>query len=353
MLYIIPEVQTAAVIINPGPSGRMIIRNDVLVGKPGANEVLVKLSYSGICGSEIRAVLGYGAYQDVVGHEGVGTVVQTGENADASLLGARVGVKWLYSACGDCFLCRRGDAHACPKQENTGRTKPGTLQQYVIADARYLTGIPDEIADEIAAPLLCAGITMAGALSKVHPEVGDRDWLVVLGAGGGLGHLGVQMASRLYNLRVIAVDAGREKRTLGLSCGAEHFIDYLEEDVETRVKELTGGEGAHGVLVVPGTREAFEVAPRLVRNMGVIVCVGLPPLDVQFPISATACVARGLVIKGSSVGTERQMEEVFNDGNLRGVEPKIEVFEFSQIPQIIEKLKVDGITGRAIVKIPS
>lgn len=244
-------------------------------------------------GSEIRAVLGWGAYQTVVGHEGVGTVVEVGEGVGASMIDARVGVKWLYSACGECSLCRRGCAHSCPQQDNTGRTKSGTLQQYVVADARYVTRIPEGLASEVAAPLLCAGVTMAGAMAKLSPELPAGDWVVMLGAGGGLGHIGVQVAARLNKFRVIAVDAGQDKRALSLSCDAEAFIDYKEEDVEARVKEITGGEGAHGVLVVPGTTSAFEIAPKLVRNMGVIVCVGLPQLDFQFPISATVCVARG------------------------------------------------------------
>lgn len=223
----------------------------------------------------------------------MGTVVRVGKDIDTSLLDTRVGVKWLYSACGDCSLCRQGDAHVCPRQENTGRTVPGTLQQYIVAEARYITNIPEGVSSELAAPLLCAGVTMAGAVSKLDPELRPGDWLVISGAGGGLGHVGVQIAARLNKFRVIAVDAGQDKRTLSRQCGAESFIDYLEDDVEAKVKQLTGGEGAHGILVVPGVHSAYEIAPKLVRNSGVIVCVGLPELDFQLPISATVCAARG------------------------------------------------------------
>jgi propanol-preferring alcohol dehydrogenase len=169
------------------------------------------------------------------------------------------------------------------------------LQQYVVADVNYITKIPEGISSEAAAPLLCAGVTMAGAIAKLEPELQEGDWLVISGAGGGLGHIGVQIASRLNKFRVIAVDAGQDKRALSLESGAETFVDYLDDDLEARIKQLTGGEGAHGILVVPGTRSAFEVAPALVRNMGVIVCVGLPSLDFQLPISATVCTARGKI----------------------------------------------------------
>lgn len=242
--------------------------------------------------SEVRALLGWGSYNSIAGHEGVGIVVQAGEDVSPTMINTRVGVKWLHSACGSCSLCTRGYSHHCPEQENTGRTVPGTLQQYVVADARYITKIPEALPSEVAAPLLCAGLTMAGALSKLDQHLCSGDWLVILGSGGGLGHVGVQIASKLHRYRAIAVDSGEAKRQLSLDAGAEAFVDYAQEDVEAQVKGLTG-EGAHGIIVVPGAKEAFAISPKLVRNMGMIICVGLPPLDMALPISATVCAARG------------------------------------------------------------
>ena len=209
------------------------------------------------------------------------------------MMGQRVGIKWLYSACGKCTPCQRGFPNNCPKQQNTGKHVPGTLQQYAVADARYVTTITDDVSSEVAAPLLCAGLTMSGALSKLT-DVAEDDWVVVLGAGGGLGHLGVQIASRLRRFRVIAVDTGIEKRELSLACGARHFVDFEVEDVEAVVRELTG-EGAAAALVVPESESAFALAPKLVRNMGTIATIGLPRNDYTIPISASLCSARGTV----------------------------------------------------------
>ena len=211
-------------------------------------------------------------------------------------------MKWLYSACGDCSVCKRGWYHNCARQRNTSRHVPGTLQQYVVADARYLTKIPGGLKEEVAAPLLCAGLTMVGALDKLSSSIflqgdvteGRGFWVVISGSGGGLGHIGVQIASRVKGYRVIAIDLGEEKRRLSLECGAEVFIDFkAERDIAARVREVTEGEGAHATIVVPGTKEAFEMAPNVVRNMGMIVCVGLPRNDIELPISATMCAARG------------------------------------------------------------
>jgi len=224
----------------------------------------------------------------------VGIVVKTGPGVAEAMIGQRVGIKWLYSACGECTICQRGFENNCPKQVNTGRGASGTLQQYAVADARYVTRIPDGVPGEVAAPLLCAGLTMAGAIKKLE-NVADNDWVVVCGSGGGLGHLGVQLASnsRLGRFRTIAVDSGETKRDLSLKCGAEYFVDFASEDVEARVKEITG-DGAGAVLVVAGSEAAFVLAPKLVSNMGVIVGIGLPRNDFTIPLSATLCSARGI-----------------------------------------------------------
>jgi propanol-preferring alcohol dehydrogenase len=257
----------------------------------------------------------------------VGTVVKVGPNVSESLINQRVGIKWLYSACNECSACSKALPRYCPKQSNTGRTVPGTLQQYALADARFITRIPDGLPDEIVAPLLCAGLTMAGAISRLDNGVRPGDWVVVIGSGGGLRHIGVQIAARLKGYRVIAVDSTEAKRRLSLDSGAEAFIDFATEDVEARVKELTG-EGAHAVLAVSGSEASFTTAPKLVRNLGVIVCVGLPRNDFNLPISTTGCAARGmgpstydrwrsmrrlitfigLTIKVAAVGTEKQMD---------------------------------------------
>jgi propanol-preferring alcohol dehydrogenase len=223
----------------------------------------------------------------------VGTVVKIGPDVSESMMNQRVGVKWLYSACNECSVCHQGFPNYCPKQANTGRNVPGTLQQYVLADDRYVTKIPDGVSDEIAAPLLCAGLTMLGAVSRLDNELKAGDWVVVSGSGGGLGHIGVQIAARVKGYRVIAIDSTEAKRQLSLECGAEVFVDFATEDVESRVKEVTG-EGAHAVLAVSGSHDDFALGPALVRNLGTIVCVGLPRNDFTLPISATVCAARGM-----------------------------------------------------------
>ncbi|KAK7420713.1 hypothetical protein QQZ08_010294 [Neonectria magnoliae] len=346
----IPHSQKAAVIENPGQTAKIKIQDDIPVWEPGENQVLVKLAFSGICRSEIRAFLGWSQYNPIVGHEGVGIVVKAGEQVAGSILGQRVGVKWVFSACGQCSICLNGLPNNCPNQLNTGRHVPGTLQQYVVADARFMTSIPDEVPSEVAAPLLCAGLTMAGAVSKLDAHLSNDDWVVISGSGGGLGHLGVQITARLRGFRVIAVDSGQSKRDLSLSCGARFFVDFAKDDVEKKVKKLSG-EGAHAILVVSGSEEAFKIAPKLVRNTGLIVTIGLPSNDFNIPIPASLCSARALTITGVATGTEDQMQELLAQVALGKISPVITVVEFSEIPEIFNKLKSDSIVGRMVVRI--
>ncbi|KAL6872133.1 GroES-like protein [Trichoderma novae-zelandiae] len=347
----IPTTQAAAVIENPGPNGTVRIINTHAVESPGRIQVLVKLAFSGICGSEVRALLGWGNYKPVVGHEGVGTVVKAGDDVPESLLGQRVGVKWLHSACSQCSHCKTSSQNHCVTPVFTGLHVQGTLQQYVVADARYLTRIPDELPGEVAAPLLCAGLTMAGGIAKLDQHIPTDGWVVISGSGGGLGHIGVQMASRLRGYRVIAIDSGATKRELSLQCGAEAFIDFETENAEERVKEITG-EGAHACLIVSGSEAAFELAPKLVRNAGLLVVIGLPAATFNIPLAASVYAAKALTVTGVMVGNEQQMEELLQYAVAGVIKPMIQVEEFSQVPQIFEKLKNNQVTGRIVVKIP-
>jgi propanol-preferring alcohol dehydrogenase len=172
----------------------------------------------------------------------------------------------------------------------------GTLQQYVVAHADFVSLIPDGVPSEVAAPLLCAGLSLAGAVSKCEPEVKSGEWVAIVGAGGGLGHIGVQIAAKIKGYKVIAIDSGSDKEKLCKEMGASAFVDYAKDDVLKMVQGLTDGEGAHALICVAGTEKAYEQAIHLVRNNGVFVCVGLPPDTYMFPMSPIQIANKGLYI---------------------------------------------------------
>ena len=195
----------------------------------------------------------------VGGHEGVGEIVKMGPATELATvkIGDRVGVKWIAAVCGTCPACLSGHDGVCFNQKVSGYYTPGTFQQYVTSQATYVTPIPDKLSSEAAAPLLCAGVTVFSALRKSNLLSGE--WVAVLGAGGGLGHLATQMAAKGMGYRVIGIDRG-DKRDLVLESGAEHFVDFTaSQSVEKDVKDLTGGLGVHAVLVLTAANAAYAM----------------------------------------------------------------------------------------------
>ncbi|PTU19356.1 hypothetical protein P175DRAFT_0517638 [Aspergillus ochraceoroseus IBT 24754] len=347
----IPKTQIAAVL----PSGatleaRLDIRNDRPVPTPAEGEVLVKLEYSGVCHSDVHSVRGETPMlTDVAGHEGVGRVVQVGSGVDdKGWMGKRVGIRWLYSSCLECEICERNHT-ACPYQRNAGANVPGTFQQYLVSPAAHVTKIPEELDPDTAAPLLCAGIAMYSSIMKTKTLPGD--WIVLPGAGGGLGHMGVQIAVK-KGLKVIAIDSGEKKKQLCLKLGATIFLDYKTDNVESEVKALTSGLGAHAVICTAQSEAAYEQSLRLLRSLGVLVCVGIPNVPFRLPASPFDMIVKGLTIVGNSAGTAREMEELMEMAVAGDVKAHIECFEFDQIDDVIQRLGRSEIDGRAVMRIP-
>ena len=340
------DTQIGAWIENPGPSARIRIRNDIAIPTPGPNEVLIKLSCSGVCHSDVHNMLGHFPMStNIGGHEGVGHVVRLGSSAPQSLMNKRVGVKWLHTYCNICEICSV-DVTACPYQHNSGRDVPGTFQQYTISPVQGLTVIPQSLKDEVAAPLLCAGLSMYGSIAR--SGIREGEWLVLTGAGGGLGHLGVQIAKE-KGLKAIAIDTGEEKRDLCLKLGATAFLDFKIDDVGAEVKRLTNGYGAHAVICTAGPSAYAQSLPML-RNCGTLVCVGL--VTEPLPVSPFQMLNRALRIIGSSVGTPKHMEELLNLSVNGSIEPRVEVKELDELDEVMKDLATYRIQGRIVVRIP-
>lgn len=168
--------------------------------------------------------------------------------------------------------------------------------------------------------MLCAGVTTYTALRKSGAKSGQ--WVVISGAGGGLGHIAVQIASRGMALRVIGIDAGPKAKVV-LDSGAEHFIDITAHDdasIEAEVKKLTGGLGASAVIVCTASNKAYAQGMNLLRFSGTLVCVGMPEGELQ-GIATTypsVMVAKDTRVVASAVGTRKDAIETL-DLAARGV----------------------------------
>ncbi|BDD56070.1 hypothetical protein MAP00_001548 [Monascus purpureus] len=347
----IPQTQIAAVIPPTGTTaeGTVQISKTHPIPVPGEGEILVKLEFSGVCHSDVHSVRGdTPMLTDVAGHEGVGKVVSVGSGVGMDWIGRRVGIRWLYSSCLNCEICARNNT-SCPYQKNAGANVPGTFQQYIVSPAIHVTQIPSELAPDQAAPLLCAGIAMYSSIMKTKTQPGD--WLVIPGAGGGLGHMGVQIAVK-KGLKVIAIDSGEKKKQLCLSLGAASFLDYKTDDVEKEVKSLTSGLGAHAVICLANSEAGYAQSMRMLRSLGVLVCTGIPNVPFRLPATPFDMIVKGLTIVGNSAGTAKEMDELMEMAVAGDVKAHIEVFDFDQINDVLQRLGRSEIDGRAVMRIP-
>ena len=254
---LLPEKQSAAIKSGSHDSTKVTVQSIPVPKEPTNGHILVKIKWSGLCGSDKSLLYDewhdFGltmqdASQGIAGHEGAGEVVAVAPDvAHLWKIGDRAGIKWVAGVCRTCEFCMNGkDELQCPHQLNSGFSLPGTFQEYCQADAYYASRLPEGVSDEEAGPIMCGGVTayVACKRSKVRPG----QWIVISGAGGGLGHLAVQYAKAM-GMRTIAIDGGIEKEDLCKKLGAEVFIDFLTtENVAAKVVEVTK-YGAHGQVI--------------------------------------------------------------------------------------------------------
>ncbi len=342
MTTILPEKFTAAVV---DEFAQPLNVRELDLPKPGPHQVLVKLLASGVCHTDLHASEGDWPVKPqppfVPGHEGVGEVVALGEGDLAGVqLGDLVGNAWLWSACGQCEFCLTGRETLCLESQYGGYTQNGSFGQYMLVDARYAPRIPKGVDPVEIAPILCAGVTVYKALK--NSEVKPGQWVVISGIGG-LGHIAVQYAVAM-GMRVAAVDIADDKLELAQRLGAEVTVNMKEEtDPIAKVIELTGG-GAHGSVITAVHPSAFEQAIGVSRRGGTIVFVGLPPQD--FPASIFNIVFNSLTIRGSLVGTRKDMAEAIDFYVQGKVKPNVEAARLEDINKVFERMHRGAIDGR-------
>lgn len=286
----------------------------------------------------------------VGGHEGVGKVVKMGAGTENSSVkvGDRVGIKWVSAICGSCPACLSGHDGVCFNQKISGYYTPGTFQQYATGPASYVTPIPESLESASAAPMLCAGVTVYSALRKSGAKSGD--WVVLLGAGGGLGHLACQIASKGMGMRVIGIDAP-EKKDIATECGAEVFIDHTQGKAEEEVKKATGGLGAQAVLVLTAANGAYASGMGLLKFGGTLVCVGLPegelkPIATAFP---QFLVAKAQRIIGVAVGDRKDAIETLEFAERGIVKTRFRTVKMDEVTKVFEEMDRGELKGRVVL----
>jgi len=322
-----------------------LVLEEVPVPTPGPGQVLIRVMASGVCHTDLHAAKGDWPVKPKLpftpGHEGVGYVAALGPGVTALKEGDRVGAPWLHSACGECEYCLTGWETLCPRQQNTGYSVDGGFAEYVLAPAAYVGRIPDGLDFLSAAPILCAGLTTYKGIKETDTRPGQ--WIAISGIGG-LGHVAVQYA-RAMGLHVAAVDIADEKLALARQLGAELTVNAARQDAPAVIQREIGG--AHGVLVTAVSVPAFRQALDMARRGGTISLVGLPPGE--FPTPIFDVVLKRLTIRGSIVGTRKDLQESLEFAAEGAVKPTIELQPLEQINSVFERLEKGEVNGRVVL----
>jgi alcohol dehydrogenase, propanol-preferring len=174
-------------------------------------------------------------------------------------------------------------------------------------------------------------------------------WAAILGAGGGVGHMGVQLATAM-GLRVIGVDGGNEKRDLCLRLGCEAFVDFTTSNAEEEVKRISGGNGVNGVFVTATSSQAYRAATRMVSIGGKVMCIGMPPAGTTLVGDDPMFIMlRNIKIIGTLTGSLQDTSDALSFAVRGLLKPEYECFGIDELPEAVAKLASGRLNGRCVV----
>jgi alcohol dehydrogenase, propanol-preferring len=310
--------------------------------EPRAGQVRVRVEACGVCHTDAATVSG--TYPGLVlprvpGHEIVGRVDAIGPGVSWQL-GQRVGLGFFGGEDGTCEACRRGDFVNCSNPVVPGVTVDGGYAEMVIAEARALAAIPDELNSAEAAPLLCAGVTTFNGLRNAGLRAGD---LVAVQGIGGLGHLGVQFANRM-GFHTVAIGKGADKEKLAKELGAHRYIDGAAENPVEILQQMGGAMAI--LATAPSGKSMGSLLPGLATR-GRLIVIGVPsdPLEVSaFPI-----VFGARTISGSLAGTAIDQEDSLAFSLRQRVRPMIETMPLARAEEAYTRMMNGKVRFRMVL----
>jgi uncharacterized zinc-type alcohol dehydrogenase-like protein len=296
------------------------------------NEVRVSVTHCGLCYSDIFAIedlFAITSFPFVPGHEIVGHVSEVGPFVSGLKKGDRVGVGWQGRSCMKCEWCLKGEEHLCDDIAEAGVWTPyGGFSSSVTVDSRFTYSLSPSMPSEIAAVLLCAGITVYNPL-RAGPAGNGRK-IGVVGVGG-LGHLAIQFAHALgYEVTAISSSPNKEGEALGF--GADHFLVARDKD------SLKPMKTTFDTLLFTGhTNLDWIPLQRTLKNNGKLVMIGFSPVPVAF--ESVDLVVHQQSFTGSFLGSPTVIREMLDFAHKRGIKPVVETMPMSQVNEAIRRVK--------------
>jgi len=320
----------AAQISKPGGAIELVERD---IPEPGPGQVRVKVEACGVCHSDsvVKEGLFPGIqYPRVPGHEVIGLVDAVGEGAKPWKTGQRVGIGWHGGNCGYCDPCRRGNFFACQiNLLTTGISFDGGYAEYMVAPSIALASVPENLSSVESAPLMCAGVTTFNALRNSGARPGDL--VGVLGVGG-LGHLGVQFASKM-GFNTVAIARGKDKEAFAKKLGAHQYIDSQASDPAAELKKLGG---AKVVIATVTNADAMTAVLGGLAPNGALMVIGAPtsPLSVE----AIPLILGQLAVKGWYSGTSIDSQDTLKFSASNGVQSMNEIFPLDRVSEAYDRM---------------
>lgn len=305
--------------------------------KPQRRQVRIKVEACGICGSDAFTKDGTWPgieYPRVPGHEVVGVIDELGVDVSEWKKGQRVGIGWHGGHDGTCRACRRGDFRNCQNRKVPGINYDGGYQEYMAAPAEAIVPIPDSLSSTEAAPLLCAGATTFDALRTSGAMPGDL--VAVLGVGG-LGHLGIQFASK-FGYRVVAIGRGTEDAPAAQKFGANVYLDGKTTNAAAELQKLGGAQVI--LATAPSARAMTDLVAGLGPN-GKLLVVGATGEPMS--VAPVQIIPGSLSLTGRYAGTAAGEEDTVRFAELSGVRPMIETYPLEKAAEGYARMK----SGRA------
>ena len=318
-----------AQISKPGGDWELVERD---IPQPGPRQVRIKVQACGICHSDVLVKEGMWPgikYPRIPGHEVAGRIDAIGSAITAWKVGQRVGVGWHGSHCFECEACRRGDFMLCSFAGITGVLQDGGYAEYMLAASEAVAAMPNDLADDEAAPLLCAGITVFNALRNAGARSGDT---VAVQGLGGLGHLGVQYAHKM-GFNTVAIGRGKDKEALATRLGANHYVDAAAGDPAAQLTKLGF---AQVVLCTAPDSKAMAALVGGVKPGGKLVVIGASGDPLQ--INGVELLSLRKAVQGWPSGTAMDSEDTLRFSALSGVRPMIEKYPFSKVAEGYERM---------------
>ncbi len=322
--------------------------------EPGANDVLIDIKFCGVCHSDVHQVKdewGGARFPMVPGHEIAGIVASIGEQVTRFKPGDRVGVGCMVDSCKECDSCNDGLEQYCENRmvltyndlELDGKTPThGGYSDHITVHERFVVRIPDELALDKAAPLLCAGITTYSPL--MHWQAGPGKSVAVVGLGG-LGHMAVKLANAM-GANVTAISRSLNKKTDAEAMGAKDYLATSDPSSVEKAQERFD-------LIINTVSSAADMNTYLgmLKRDGVMVLVGAP--NEPLPVQAFSLIPKRRSLAGSTIGGIRETQEMLDFCGQHNIGADIEIISIDKINEAYERLLKSDVRYRFVIDIAS